>query len=59
MNKQRGISNKVLETELRVAIMEIDRHNYGTAKQILLAINDRVKTYLLKKEVPDGKVEGE
>jgi hypothetical protein len=53
--QQQGISNAVLETELRVAMMQIDQHNYGYARQTLEQIHRRVMTYLLKKEATNEK----
>lgn len=50
---QKGISNKILDAELHYAVILIDQQNYGMAKDIINSIRDRVKSYLLKKEVPD------
>ena len=55
MAKKKGISNQILDVALQVAIQQIDKHNYGVAKEILHSIRSRARTYLLKKEVPDGE----
>ena len=39
------ISNRVLQTELRVAINHIDDHNFGYAREIISQVLDRVKEY--------------
>jgi len=51
--KVKGISNKVLATEIRVAIDQIDNHNFGYAKQILEQILVRVNSYILKEKPND------
>jgi hypothetical protein len=46
MNKtKKKISNRVLCTELRVALMHIGEHNFGYAKEIIAQILNRVNEY--------------
>lgn len=51
MKNKRGISVKVLHTELSMAIQLIEEANYGNAKMLIQQIFDRVKEYEFKSEV--------
>jgi len=43
--KKRLISNRVLQTELSMAMQYIDRHDFGYAKECIEDVLDRVKEY--------------
>lgn len=51
MKPKKKISNRVLQTELRLAIEYIDSHNFGYAKEILTQVLDRIKEYELEDEL--------
>lgn len=47
--KKQLISNRVLTTELRFAMEQIDKMNFGYAKEMIQRILDRVNEYELKR----------